>query len=262
MRVNARRTSVVACIVVVFALVAAAPAWASVAPKLPYTDYSKTGGGSAVDVRSTYYLGVDPAPTSGQKPANIFWANQLALSGTGQAAYFGLQKRSASPNKVAIFSWWGAIDIYCAGVPNVVSCAPFNEQGTGYQALVGFTWQTGVNYTFKLWRGNADVGHSAHWWNLDIFNDAGVRLAPVGAMLVPDSFGGVTSVQQWTEWFGQGSEAADTCGQIPDTDTWFGTPLMDSVAATRTGYGVHYPSAPCWAESVLWNGGSSQRFGV
>lgn len=238
------------------------PAQASeVRPGLAHADWATTGGGAATELKATYNIGTDPVALAWQKPPNVYWANQFFMSASSNGGYFGLQKKSLAPSKVALFSWWGALEVDCSGVVNVVNCGPFVEDGTGFQALVAFDWQASTDYTFRMWRGDHDAGRSAHWWNTEILDANGTRVASVGAMLVPTSYGGVDGVIQWSEWFAMGSEAADNCDQIPEVDTWFGSPLLDGAAATPTGIGVAYDQA-CETEAVWSNGGSRQRFGT
>ncbi len=235
----------------------ALPAQASVAPGLPHADWATPGGGGATELRVAYNIALDPVAQPWQRPANVYWANQFHLSSSPSGGYLGLQTRSYPPAKVALFSWWNALDASCPSVPNLVACGPFDGEGVGYTAMVAFDWQPHTDYTFRLWRGDRDASRDAYWWNVEIQDGSGARLAPVGAILVPSASGGISGVGQWTEWFGN----ADDCDQIPAADAWFGRPVLDGTAATPIGVGVGY-SAPCPAQAEWVDGGSRQRIGT
>lgn len=227
-------------------LTAGAPAFADVSPNEPVSAYPNLS--ASAEVRSTMYLGVDPTGPG----VKYFWASQESGRLSGQNGYFGLQ--TDNNQKRAIFSWWGALGVYCAGVPNVLTCGAFSEGGSGYQAVVQFSWGPWVDYDFRMWRGNYDSSHNAYWWNLDILADNGSRYAPVGALLIPVADAPFTQVTNFTEWFG----SAQSCASIPHTDTWFSTPLVDGRSA-GTGRLSVGNSGQCPAQVVPWNGGSSQR---
>ena len=252
----------VAGLMAVTAVVLGAPAaHASVAPRLPHSSWTVVGGGPATEVRSTMRITTEPEAAWWQRSPNVYWASSVFPSGSPSTAYFGLQKRTMTPEKTALFSWWDALDVSCTGVPNVVNCGRFTNEGTGFQALVGFDWQEGVDYTFRLWRGDGDPSRQAFWWHVEILDGAGVRLVPVGAILVPASSGGIVDVLQWTEWFAAGDDAADNCDQIPEAEAWFAAPVLDGVPATPAYLGVGEGQA-CPAQSAWSAGGARQRIGT
>lgn len=63
---------------------------AVVAPQLPHSSWTKTGGGEAMEVRATYRIVKEPVATWWQKDPNVYWASQFFPARYASGGYFGL----------------------------------------------------------------------------------------------------------------------------------------------------------------------------
>lgn len=238
------------------------PALAATPSKMPVTDWYTAGytgypgDASYNSFRVREYYGIVPVARAGQVQPAHFYINQI-WPDAGSVAYIGLQKAGTQGRH--LFSWWDAIDVYCAGVPNVTVCGSFDNEGSGKTIQMNYDFVAHREYEHQVdygWQDSVGI-----WWNSHILDTAtGVRTF-TGSIKTPLSWGRLQgSSNALIEWFGYNN--GTSCDQVPKTSLWRGPAIFGGVVSNRHTNRIGYPNNPCPASVVDHNGGVVQEIGT
>lgn len=225
-----RRVGVALSALALFAVVgvATAPpasaAWHQDGHLYVYWDWSGSG-----------YWNVDQYVIVRQKAASTYWAQYWTWTDATYGGYVGLQtdgyRGDGTIGEMAIFSLWNA---------NAASgplCVEFGGEGVGYSCRLAYPVSTGVTYRYRIWRLDADSG--GQWWGAWILNYATGVESYLGKIRVASSHRLMTSVMNFTEYFGP----AVPCNQVPKSIADFTQPAANSQGGGRYQYGSRFSSS-------------------
>jgi hypothetical protein len=164
------------------------PSSTVVSPTGTYTDVHFPPTSTGYD-----QLGWDVTIRTDPSPDGYFWSHQFGLAG-GEQGYCGLQTHNAElGGPIAIFSIWAALDSVGPGW-----AGPFGGEGTGWSARIPYRWRTDVAYHLSVERAPAEP--EGTWWHAAVVDPTLGVSSPIGAILVPGSWGGIgASTVMWTE---------------------------------------------------------------
>lgn len=177
-----------------------------------------------------------------------YWAHQWSYVGKeSEGGYMGLQSRNGN-DKALNFSIWGALRWENQGD---ASCNHFGHEGSGVQCWINYPWKEGVTYRLKLEKTKPNG------WTASIINSRTGEKQTVATIIVPDTYGGLHSLSEWTENFAQGSEQPASCQNVTPAIVTFGIPTANQGSVTPSSsntytYGncAQIARATCSAEQV------------
>jgi hypothetical protein len=221
-----------------------------VSPTGTYTDvhFPPTAAGYD-DLGWDVTIRVDPSPDG------YFWSHQFGLVG-GEQGYVGLQTHNAElGGPIAIFSIWSALDSVGPGW-----AGPFGGEGTGRTARIPYRWRTDVGYHLSVERDRS-VG-AATWWHATVRDPTTGVASPIGAIRVPDHWGGITpSTVMWTERY---SGPMRRCTDLRHAVADFTSPTTDGGRVVPVRLHDHLADPVTCANSAISTvpGGSRHEMGV
>ena len=134
-----------------------------------------------------------------------FWAMQSSFQVSPEQFYAGLQRNGtvpgsgANPQKLALFSVWGALSSVAGTAAGAVA-EPFVEGSPGYRVVAPYTWTLGATVTLRV---QADDVAGSDWWRFDVIDDATGTITYIGSVQVPAAWGDINGAYAiaFTEWF-------------------------------------------------------------
>jgi hypothetical protein len=145
-----------------------------------------------------------------RKAASSYWPMLWKWSDDpAHGGYIGLQangnRSDGSTGDTVDFSLW---DSKAAVGPKSTSCAS-NGEASGYNCASAYTIKEDVWYRLRVWRGPLDP--DGQWWTAYIENENTGIDTWVGSIKVAPTHQAITSVQNFSEYFGD----QVACNQVP-----------------------------------------------
>ena len=98
--------------------------------------------------------------------------------------------------------------------------APFSAEGTGWQTLISYNWQSGHAYRLNV--NNTSTTSSGTWFTATILDVQSNRTSTIGSIEIPTSLGGIYPyINNFVEWYGP---AQSGCAGYPLSQVTFSAP--------------------------------------
>jgi hypothetical protein len=161
--------------------------------------------------------------------------------------YIGLQtngnRSDGSVGDTANFSLWDSID---AKGPRQKSCAR-NAEANGYNCASSYSIKANSWYRLRVWKGASDS--RGQWWSAYVLNETSGTESWIGSIEVGSSHQFMTTIQNFSEYFGP----QVACNQVPMSIIDFTQPagdLMGNGAYRYYSTYTNYTRANCTGGTV------------
>ena len=170
------------------------------------------------------------------------WTDDPAHGG-----YIGLQtngnRSDGSVGDTANFSLWNSI---AASGPTQKACGK-NAEASGFNCAAAFPVKEDTWYRLRVWKGSSDS--KGQWWSAYVLNEGTGKDTWIGSIEVAASHQYMTTIQNFSEYFGP----AVPCNKVPMSIMDFTQPAGDLVSNNAYRYYstyTNYTKASCTGGSV------------
>jgi hypothetical protein len=170
-----------------------------------------------------------------RKAHSSYWAQLWKWSDDpAHGGYIGLQtngnRSDGSTGDTADFSLWNSIS---AVGPKSKSCAK-NVEANGYNCAASYRFKKNTWYRLRVWKGPLDP--DGQWWEGWVENMRTGTDTWIGSIKVAKTHQAMTSVQNFSEYFGQ----QVACNKVPKSIVDFTQPAADLMSNGAYRYYSHY----------------------
>jgi hypothetical protein len=157
-----------------------------------------------------------------RKAKSSYWAQLWKWTDDpAHGGYIGLQtngnRSNGSTGDTADFSLWNSI---AAVGPKSKSCAR-NAEANGYNCAAAYTLKSNTWYRLRVWKGQRDP--DGQWWQGWVKNMSTGTDTWIGSIKVAGAHQAITSVQNFSEYFGK----QVACDKVPMSIVDFSQPAAD-----------------------------------